>query len=237
MKNSAANVLRETWLIYKHTKLVKRVHAGRVRAHQRKFLLAIYALRKVRMDQRKLMDNASSIADIGKTQTQMYELVADQASRVDTVERHVHSTHERVEQMHELVGEFNEHLNSLPAYLGHHLASTVLAHLHQQQPPPTSTSMPRQRLFDGSASLFPDEDQQAVEDRRRRFRWQTSGGKSSQSTQCSRSRSPSIAAAATVGDSRGANSSGKAVGSESDDDETSSCGPTVTVPQQQQQQY
>lgn len=43
LKNAAANVLRETWLIYKHTRLVKRVHAGRVRTHQRKFLLAIYA--------------------------------------------------------------------------------------------------------------------------------------------------------------------------------------------------
>ena len=43
LKNAAANVLRETWLIYKHTRLTKRVNAGRVRTHQRKFLLAIYA--------------------------------------------------------------------------------------------------------------------------------------------------------------------------------------------------
>ena len=43
LKNAAANVLRETWLIYKNTKLVKRVSASRVRTHQRKFLLAIYS--------------------------------------------------------------------------------------------------------------------------------------------------------------------------------------------------
>lgn len=43
LKNAAANVLRETWLIYKHTRLVKRVNPGRVRTHQRKFLLAIYS--------------------------------------------------------------------------------------------------------------------------------------------------------------------------------------------------
>jgi potassium intermediate/small conductance calcium-activated channel subfamily N protein 3 len=43
LKNAAANVLRETWLIYKHTKLAKRVMHSRVRSHQRKFLLAIYA--------------------------------------------------------------------------------------------------------------------------------------------------------------------------------------------------
>ncbi|CAH1998655.1 unnamed protein product [Acanthoscelides obtectus] len=66
LKNAAANVLRETWLIYKHTRLVKRVNPGRVRTHQRKFLLAIYALRKVKMDQRKLMDNANTITDMAK---------------------------------------------------------------------------------------------------------------------------------------------------------------------------
>lgn len=66
LKNAAANVLRETWLIYKHTKLVKRVVPGRVRTHQRKFLLAIYSLRKVKMDQRKLMDNANTITDMAK---------------------------------------------------------------------------------------------------------------------------------------------------------------------------
>uniref|UniRef100_A0A1I8IXT0 CaMBD domain-containing protein n=1 Tax=Macrostomum lignano TaxID=282301 RepID=A0A1I8IXT0_9PLAT len=42
LKNSAANVLRETWLIYKYTKLVKRVNPGKVRTHQRKFLQAIH---------------------------------------------------------------------------------------------------------------------------------------------------------------------------------------------------
>ncbi|KAJ7308164.1 hypothetical protein JRQ81_008680 [Phrynocephalus forsythii] len=35
VKNSAANVLRETWLIYKHTKLVKKVDYAKVRKHQR----------------------------------------------------------------------------------------------------------------------------------------------------------------------------------------------------------
>ncbi|RWS02127.1 hypothetical protein B4U79_18522 [Dinothrombium tinctorium] len=44
LKNAAANVLRETWLIYKHTKLVKKVNASKIRTHQRKFLLAIYRL-------------------------------------------------------------------------------------------------------------------------------------------------------------------------------------------------
>uniref|UniRef100_A0A1Y1K3S0 Calmodulin-binding domain-containing protein n=2 Tax=Photinus pyralis TaxID=7054 RepID=A0A1Y1K3S0_PHOPY len=86
LKNAAANVLRETWLIYKHTRLVKRVNPGRVRTHQRKFLLAIYALRKVKMDQRKLMDNANTITDMAKTQNTVYEIVSDMSTRQDTLE-------------------------------------------------------------------------------------------------------------------------------------------------------
>lgn len=42
IKNAAANVLRETWLIYKHTKLMKKIDHARVRKHQRKFLQAIH---------------------------------------------------------------------------------------------------------------------------------------------------------------------------------------------------
>ncbi|KAF7262297.1 hypothetical protein EG68_00404 [Paragonimus skrjabini miyazakii] len=42
VKYYAANVLRETWLIYKYTKLAKRVDASKVRTHQRKFLRAIH---------------------------------------------------------------------------------------------------------------------------------------------------------------------------------------------------
>ncbi|RUS91907.1 hypothetical protein EGW08_000309, partial [Elysia chlorotica] len=42
LKNAAANVLRETWLIYRYTKLVKKVNVSKVRTHQRKFLQAIH---------------------------------------------------------------------------------------------------------------------------------------------------------------------------------------------------
>ncbi|XP_065434185.1 small conductance calcium-activated potassium channel protein 1 isoform X2 [Chrysemys picta bellii] len=46
VKNAAANVLRETWLIYKHTKLVKKIDHAKVRKHQRKFLQAIHQAQK-----------------------------------------------------------------------------------------------------------------------------------------------------------------------------------------------
>ncbi|KAL9878048.1 small conductance calcium-activated potassium channel protein isoform X8 [Glossina fuscipes] len=107
LKNAAANVLRETWLIYKHTRLVKRVNPGRVRTHQRKFLLAIYALRKVKMDQRKLMDNANTITDMAKTQNSVYEIISDMSSRQDTIE-------ERLTNLEEKLQALQEHMESLP---------------------------------------------------------------------------------------------------------------------------
>merc|ERR1712106_445327 len=103
LKNAAANVLRETWLIYKHTKLVKRIVHSRVRTHQRKFLLAIYALRKVKMDQRKLMDNANTITDMAKTQNSVYEIVADFNPRQDLVEEKLTSIQLSLEVLPDLL--------------------------------------------------------------------------------------------------------------------------------------
>uniref|UniRef100_A0AAY4ANJ4 Potassium calcium-activated channel subfamily N member 3 n=1 Tax=Denticeps clupeoides TaxID=299321 RepID=A0AAY4ANJ4_9TELE len=77
IKNAAANVLRETWLIYKHTKLMKKIDHSRVRKHQRKFLQAIHQLRSVKMEQRKLSDQANTLVDLSKvgkcTQTQTFD--------------------------------------------------------------------------------------------------------------------------------------------------------------------
>jgi potassium intermediate/small conductance calcium-activated channel subfamily N len=110
LKNAAANVLRETWLIYKHTRLVKRVNPGRVRTHQRKFLLAIYALRKVKMDQRKLMDNANTITDMAKTQNTVYEIVSDMSSRQDALE-------ERLSGLEDKLVAIQEQMELLPDVL------------------------------------------------------------------------------------------------------------------------
>ncbi|XP_067216576.1 small conductance calcium-activated potassium channel protein isoform X3 [Linepithema humile] len=114
LKNAAANVLRETWLIYKHTRLVKRVNPGRVRTHQRKFLLAIYALRKVKMDQRKLMDNANTITDMAKTQNTVYEIVSDMNTRQDAVEERLASLEERVAGLGEKMTSLQGQLDLLP---------------------------------------------------------------------------------------------------------------------------
>ncbi|XP_078735472.1 small conductance calcium-activated potassium channel protein 3 [Lampetra fluviatilis] len=87
IKNAAANVLRETWLIYKHTKLVKKIDHSRVRKHQRKFLQAIHQLRSVKMEQRKLTDQANTLVDMAKYQSIMYDMVVDMHERGEDTER------------------------------------------------------------------------------------------------------------------------------------------------------
>ncbi|XP_053950992.1 small conductance calcium-activated potassium channel protein isoform X3 [Anastrepha ludens] len=153
LKNAAANVLRETWLIYKHTRLVKRVNPGRVRTHQRKFLLAIYALRKVKMDQRKLMDNANTITDMAKTQNTVYEIISDMSSRQDAIE-------ERLTNLEDKLQSLQDHLESLPDIMSRCLTQ------HQERieqrknflhPDAAATSMQPspQSLFNASPILFP----------------------------------------------------------------------------------
>ncbi|XP_077573125.1 uncharacterized protein LOC144196643 [Stigmatopora nigra] len=99
VKNTAANVLRETWLIYKHTKLVKKVDYARVRHHQRKFLQAIHQLRKVKMEQRKLTDQANTIADLAKTQNMMYDLVSELQHRNQELDRRIVALEDKLDLM------------------------------------------------------------------------------------------------------------------------------------------
>uniref|UniRef100_A0A3Q3AGV4 Small conductance calcium-activated potassium channel protein 1-like n=1 Tax=Kryptolebias marmoratus TaxID=37003 RepID=A0A3Q3AGV4_KRYMA len=69
IKIAAANVLRETWLIYKHTKLSRERDHTRVRMHQRKLLLAIHQLRRVKMEKRILADQGNTLVDLCKVRT------------------------------------------------------------------------------------------------------------------------------------------------------------------------
>ncbi|XP_041436372.1 small conductance calcium-activated potassium channel protein 2 isoform X1 [Xenopus laevis] len=92
VKNAAANVLRETWLIYKNTKLVKKIDHAKVRKHQRKFLQAIHQARKLRsvkMEQRKLNDQANTLVDLAKTQNIMYDMISDLNERSEDFEKRI----------------------------------------------------------------------------------------------------------------------------------------------------
>ncbi|XP_077383223.1 small conductance calcium-activated potassium channel protein 3 isoform X2 [Festucalex cinctus] len=122
IKNAAANVLRETWLIYKHTKLMKKIDHSRVRKHQRKFLQAIHQLRSVKMEQRKLSDQANTLVDLSKMQSVMYELMSELNDRSEDLERQMLSLEQRVEQ---LTAGFNALPGHLSATLGAQHAALV----------------------------------------------------------------------------------------------------------------
>ncbi|XP_039245817.1 small conductance calcium-activated potassium channel protein 1 isoform X1 [Pipra filicauda] len=102
VKNAAANVLRETWLIYKHTKLVKKIDHAKVRKHQRKFLQAIHQaqkLRSVKMEQRKLNDQANTLVDLAKTQNIMYDMVSELQERHEDLEKRLGALESKLEAL------------------------------------------------------------------------------------------------------------------------------------------
>uniref|UniRef100_A0A8C3N9V6 Potassium calcium-activated channel subfamily N member 1 n=1 Tax=Geospiza parvula TaxID=87175 RepID=A0A8C3N9V6_GEOPR len=99
VKNAAANVLRETWLIYKHTKLVKKIDHAKVRTHQRKFLQAIHQLRSVKMEQRKLNDQANTLVDLAKTQSVMLELLSELQERHEELGRRLGALEAQLEAL------------------------------------------------------------------------------------------------------------------------------------------
>ncbi|XP_051863248.1 small conductance calcium-activated potassium channel protein isoform X18 [Drosophila albomicans] len=67
-------------------------------------------LRKVKMDQRKLMDNANTITDMAKTQNTVYEIISDMSSRQDAIE-------ERLTNLEDKMQSLQEHMESLPDLL------------------------------------------------------------------------------------------------------------------------
>eukprot|EP00069_Balaena_mysticetus_P022068 bmy_13725T0 len=164
VKNAAANVLRETWLIYKNTKLVKKIDHAKVRKHQRKFLQAIHQARKhtsrivtltvkdhvvsrcqfnsywqkalslhcgadlvtywistfqneitehrehvlqkspwqlrsVKMEQRKLNDQANTLVDLAKTQNIMYDMISDLNERSEDFEKRIVTLETKLETL------------------------------------------------------------------------------------------------------------------------------------------
>ncbi|XP_049642834.1 small conductance calcium-activated potassium channel protein 2 isoform X1 [Suncus etruscus] len=111
VKNAAANVLRETWLIYKNTKLVKKIDHAKVRKHQRKFLQAIHQLRSVKMEQRKLNDQANTLVDLAKTQNIMYDMISDLNERSEDFEKRIVTLETKLET---LIGS----IHALPGLIG-----------------------------------------------------------------------------------------------------------------------
>ncbi|XP_026546718.1 small conductance calcium-activated potassium channel protein 2-like [Notechis scutatus] len=131
VKNSAANVLRETWLIYKHTKLVRKLDHAKVRKHQRKFLQAIHQLRSVKMEQRKLSDQANMLVDLSKTQSIMYDMVSELQERNEDLEKRISALEGKIDTL-------GFTLHALPG-----LVSQAIWRQQQQQQQQQHRALPR----------------------------------------------------------------------------------------------
>ncbi|XP_029469604.1 small conductance calcium-activated potassium channel protein 1 isoform X2 [Rhinatrema bivittatum] len=138
VKNAAANVLRETWLIYKHTKLVKKIDHAKVRKHQRKFLQAIHQLRSVKMEQRKLNDQANTLVDVAKTQNVMYDMVSDLQERNEDLEKRIVTLEAKIDSL-------GVSLQALPGLITQAILQQQreLARGQAPLPPPTTGSSER----------------------------------------------------------------------------------------------
>nr|XP_019592617.1 PREDICTED: small conductance calcium-activated potassium channel protein 1 isoform X2 [Rhinolophus sinicus] len=139
VKNAAANVLRETWLIYKHTRLVKKPDHARVRKHQRKFLQAIHQaqkLRSVKIEQGKLNDQANTLADLAKTQNAMYDLMSELHAQHEDLEARLAALESRLDAL-------GTSLQALPS---------LIAQAIRPLPPPLP---PRPGLLDQAAQIPP----------------------------------------------------------------------------------
>ncbi|KAM6959018.1 small conductance calcium-activated potassium channel protein 2-like isoform 2-T2 [Aplochiton taeniatus] len=101
IKIAAANVLRETWLIYKHTKLARERDHSRVRMHQRKLLLAIHTLRSIKMEKRILADQANTLVDLCKMQNLMYSLLSEVQGCRGDLDNHISGLESHVEELQE----------------------------------------------------------------------------------------------------------------------------------------
>ncbi|KTG43106.1 hypothetical protein cypCar_00021971, partial [Cyprinus carpio] len=125
VKNTAANVLRETWLIYKHTKLVKKIDHAKVRKHQRKFLQAIHH---------------QKMCLLFHTQNVMYDLVSELQDRSEELEK-------RIGHLEAKLDSINSSLQALPGLLSqaiqqqqHHLLDGLTQRGFTLTRPPSQTS-------------------------------------------------------------------------------------------------
>uniref|UniRef100_A0A8C1CF79 Potassium intermediate/small conductance calcium-activated channel, subfamily N, member 1a n=2 Tax=Cyprinus carpio TaxID=7962 RepID=A0A8C1CF79_CYPCA len=96
VKNTAANVLRETWLIYKHTKLVKKIDHAKVRKHQRKFLQKDYNLK---LRSCFIPEVTCSVLSVNMLPTQnvMYDLVSELQERSEELDKRIGTLEDKLD--------------------------------------------------------------------------------------------------------------------------------------------
>ncbi|KAL3124217.1 hypothetical protein niasHT_004806 [Heterodera trifolii] len=135
LKHIAANVLRETWLIYKHRCLVDKIEPSKIRHHQRKFLVAICALRKLKTSQRKLDENRISLGDVAKTTSHSHDLMREVQSTQEGLALRITAVEHQLSDIQREVGSIADMLrNALrPPSASLEFGSVQQNHHHQQQ--------------------------------------------------------------------------------------------------------
>ncbi|XP_069918238.1 intermediate conductance calcium-activated potassium channel protein 4 isoform X3 [Oryctolagus cuniculus] len=101
MKESAARVLQEAWMYYKHT---RRKESGATRRHQRRLLAAIHTFRQVRLKHRKLREQVNSMVDISKMHMILSDLQLGLSSSHQALEKRIDALAGKLDALAELLG-------------------------------------------------------------------------------------------------------------------------------------
>ncbi|XP_060113909.1 intermediate conductance calcium-activated potassium channel protein 4 [Heteronotia binoei] len=105
MKCSAATVLQEAWLLYKHT---KRKDGRRARQHHRKLLSAIHKFRLVRVRHRKIRDRVNAMVDVSKMQMIMCDLSSSLSNSHRELEKRIEALDGKLEEAMKLLSALVE---------------------------------------------------------------------------------------------------------------------------------
>ncbi|TKC53790.1 intermediate conductance calcium-activated potassium channel protein 4 [Monodon monoceros] len=100
MKESAARVLQESWMFYKHT---RRKDSGATRRHQRRLLAAINRFRQVRLKHRKLREKVNSMVDISKMHMSLCDLQLGLSTSHQALEKQIDALAGRLDTLTELL--------------------------------------------------------------------------------------------------------------------------------------
>ncbi|XP_036284637.1 intermediate conductance calcium-activated potassium channel protein 4 isoform X1 [Pipistrellus kuhlii] len=100
MRESAARVLQEAWMFYKHT---RRKDSGAARRHQRKLLAAINTFRQVRLKHRKLREQVNSMVDISKMHMMLCDLQLGLSSSHQALEKRIDTLAGKLDTLTELL--------------------------------------------------------------------------------------------------------------------------------------
>ncbi|XP_073426731.1 intermediate conductance calcium-activated potassium channel protein 4 isoform X1 [Dendrobates tinctorius] len=100
IKCAAANVLREAWLLHKHT---KQGDMAKIQLHQRELLGAIHIFRRKRIKHKNLKDQVNAMVDISKMQMIMTDLDYNFTSSHQDLEKRIDQLDKKLDEISRLI--------------------------------------------------------------------------------------------------------------------------------------